>query len=224
MEAGREAVLKQVAESVPDPAASSVPVRMAVDGVDGAGKTVFADELARVLEGMGRAVVRVSVDAFHAVAARRYARGRLSPVGFWLDSYDYTVLTEQVLSPFAPGGDRRFRRAAHDVATDAVLDGPWERAADHCVLIVDGIFLHRDELVGAWDFSVFLHADFETTLERMVNRDGVSPDIDDPRNQRYIGGQRLYLQTCDPAMRARLVVDNSDFDNPVIMQRRGSEH
>ena len=215
----RDSVLKEVAGAVPDPALLGVPVRVAIDGVDGAGKTVFADELAKVLKGMGREVVRVSVDGFHAVRARRYARGRLSPVGCWLDSYDYAAFDEQVLSPLSPGGSRRFRRAVHDVATDAVLDEPWELAGDEAVLVVDGIFLHRDELVGAWDFSVFLDVGFDVSVARMVVRDGASPDLEDPRNQRYIGGQRLYLQACDPAGRARMVSDNSDWDEPVIMRR-----
>ncbi len=67
-------------------------VRVAIDGVDGSGKTVFADDLTGVLRAAGRTVVRVSVDDFHQPRALRHHRGRDSPVGFWLDSYDYSVL------------------------------------------------------------------------------------------------------------------------------------
>ena len=58
-------------------------VRVAIDGVDGAGKTTFADELADVLDDLGRPVIRASVDGFHNPRTIRYARGRQSPVGFF---------------------------------------------------------------------------------------------------------------------------------------------
>ncbi|GAA1988609.1 hypothetical protein GCM10009838_59330 [Catenulispora subtropica] len=204
---------------MPDPAVSGVPVRVAVDGVDGAGKTVFADELAATLQTMGREVVRVSIDGFHAVEARRHARGRLSPEGFWLDSYDYAAFERHVLAPFAPGGSRIYRSAVHDVDTDAVLDTAEQTAPDECVLVVDGIFLHRDELRAMWDFSLFLDVDFATALARMVHRDGASPDGQDPRNRRYSEGQQLYLAACHPADRASMVIDNNDFSQPVIRRR-----
>ncbi|WP_246580249.1 hypothetical protein [Deinococcus aestuarii] len=53
-------------------ARSAAPVlRVAIDGVDGAGKTTFADELAGVLRERGRTVIRASVDGFHAPRATR---------------------------------------------------------------------------------------------------------------------------------------------------------
>jgi len=53
-------------------------VRVGIDGVDGAGKTTFADALATTLQQQGRPVVRVSVDDFHHPRAIRYARGRMA--------------------------------------------------------------------------------------------------------------------------------------------------
>ena len=41
------------------------PVRIAIDGVDGVGKTTLADELAGVLSSGERPVIRASVDGFH---------------------------------------------------------------------------------------------------------------------------------------------------------------
>jgi len=44
------------------------------------------------------------------------------------------------------------------------------------VLVLDGLFLHRDELVGVWDLSVFLQAPFAVSVARMAARDGSNPD------------------------------------------------
>ncbi|MET1071989.1 MAG: uridine kinase [Umezawaea sp.] len=187
-----------------------------MDGVDGAGKTVFADELALVLRQRGREVVRASVDDFHQVRALRHARGRTSAEGFWLDSYDYTGFRTELLDPFGRGGGHRFRRAIHDLDTDEPVAPPPEVVPPGSILLVDGIFLHRDELVRAWDFSIFLSVGFGVSVPRLALRDGGSPDVEDERNQRYVGGQRLYLAACDPASRATLVVDNDDLTRPVL--------
>src|SRR5215831_11443014 len=77
-------------------------VRVGVDGVDGVGKTVFADMVARAVEAQGRGVIRVSVDGFHNPRKDRYRWGRASPEGFYLDSYDYAGLKRVLLDPLGP--------------------------------------------------------------------------------------------------------------------------
>ncbi|WP_439656642.1 uridine kinase [Lentzea sp. HUAS TT2] len=191
-------------------------LRVAVDGVDGSGKTVFADELAHVLSGRGHEVVRASVDDFHQVRALRYVRGSTSAEGFWLDSYDYDRFRAELLEPFGKGPGHRFRRGIHVVETDELVDAPLENVTSGSILLVDGIFLHRDEIAHHWDFSIFLSVGFEVSVARMAVRDGASPDVEDERNRRYVGGQRIYLETCDPAARADLVVDNNDVSAPVL--------
>jgi uridine kinase len=189
-------------------------VRVAVDGVDGVGKSTFAAELAEALRAAGRPVVLVSVDGFHHDRQTRHRRGRRSPEGFWLDSYDYEALRENVLVPFAPGGSRRYRTAVHDVVTDVTLDLPWLTAPEGAVLLVEGVFLHRDELLHEWDLTVFLDAPRATTVARMADRDGSSRDQDHPSLARYVEGQRLYLQACRPQERAHVLVDNTDLARP----------
>lgn len=173
-------VLRTVAEAIPAADGDSC-IRVAVDGIDGAGKTVFADELAAVVRRHRRTVIRVSADDFHNVRAVRYQRGRDSPEGFWLDSYNYDRLRSDVLDPFGRGGSRRYRPAAHDLRTDAVLSPAPLTAPPGAVLILDGLFLHRDELASCWDLSVFLDAPFAVTARRLADRDGSDPDPDTPR-------------------------------------------
>jgi uridine kinase len=187
----REAVLRRSADEILEASAT----RVAIDGVDGAGKTTFADELADALAPDGREVIRVSADDFLNPRAVRYAPGRWSPEGFFLDSYDYAALDRCVLRPLAPGGSRRFRRRAFDLEADAPLDAPEEIAAAGGILVLDGLFLHRDEPRGAWDYSVFLDVAFAVSVARCAARGTTwaSPDVDAPSNRRYVGGQEIYL-------------------------------
>jgi uridine kinase len=80
MTPARTAVLERVAAAVLAlPAVGTV--RVGIDGVDGAGKTTFADELREALTPSGRPVIRATVDGFHNPKTVRYRRGRSSPEG-----------------------------------------------------------------------------------------------------------------------------------------------
>jgi uridine kinase len=192
-------------------------IRVAVDGVDGAGKTIFAAALAGAVEMSGRAVVTSTVDGFHHSRGIRYRHGRDSPSGFFEDSYDYAALRRCLLDPFGPAGDGHYRRAAFDHHRDAPVAAAVEVAPPGAVLIVDGLFLHRPELREVWDFSVFLRVGFAEAFARMAVRDGCPPDPDDRANRRYLEGQRRYLRECRPEDYATVVVDNTDVTSPRLV-------
>ena len=194
----------------------SHPVRVAIDGVDGVGKTVLADELSDTLSDCGRSIIRASVDGFHNPRSIRYRLGRNSPEGYFQDSFNYAALATALLTPLGPGGTRRYRRSVFDYRTDSQTTRPVETAAQDAILLFDGVFLHRPELVSHWDFSVFLDAPFEVTIPRAALRDDRSADVAAPENRRYVEGQQIYLQTCDPRSRATLVINNKDLTSPTI--------
>lgn len=192
-----------------------------VDGVDGAGKTTFADELAELLRESGLEVIRISMDDYFNPQTKRYAQGRSSAKGYFEDSYDYTRFSDEVLEPLGHGGSGRYRTEAYDLKSESSVKSPWRVAPDHAVVIIDGMFIHRDELCSSkkkkvWDLSVWLEVPFEESFLRMASRDEKrNADPEDPRNARYYQGQLLYLQSCDPAHRADIVVENAAPHAPV---------
>ncbi len=187
------------------------PLRVAIDGVDAAGKTTLADELAGAVGSLGRPVIRASVDAFHRPAKLRHQRGRLSPEGYYRDTFDYAALLGSLLEPLGPGGSLEYRTASFDRAADRPLDAPLERAPGDAVLLLDGIFLLRPELFSHWDVSIFVHADFEVTVPRALRRDPGDPAETRRRyRERYVPGQRIYLAECRPHARCSLLVVNDD--------------
>lgn len=212
----RRQVLAALARSVPSRVGSDC-VLVGIDGADGSGKTVFADELSEVLRSTGRPVVRLSVDDFHNVRAVRYRRGRESPKGFWLDSFDYSRLRTDVLEPLGAGGTRRYRPLAHDLASDEVVCSELRTAPAGSVVVIDGLFLHRRELADVWDFSIFLDVPFAVTARRMAARDGSNSDPDHPSMRRYVEAQRLYFAACDPKSMASVIVDNTILAGPRIL-------
>jgi uridine kinase len=214
----RQDVLTAVAQAVSREPTHGV-VRVAIDGVDGAGKTHFAGELAEVLKALGRSVIRASVDGFHNPRAIRYRRGRNSPEGFFHDSYDYEQLRAVLLDPLSPGGSGQYRGAVFDHRSDSPVHAPTQTAARGDILLFDGIFLHRPELRAYWDYSIFLDVTFAVSIPRGAQRDDNSPDPDAASNQRYVRGQELYLRSSEPTRFATVTINNDDLLSPYIVER-----
>jgi uridine kinase len=217
----RTELLEQVAASI---AAVRLdhPTRVAIDGVDGSGKTTFADELVEPVRRAGRAVIRASVDGFHHPRAVRCTRGPDSPEGYFLDSFDYATLKRELLDPLGHAGDANFRAAAFDYRVDRPVGLPRRAAPRNAVLLFDGVFLSRPELQASWDLTIWLDVPFEVTVERAVARDsrggGDAALTRAKYEDRYVPGQRLYLEQCRPRERADIVVDNSIFDRPQVVR------
>ena len=180
---------------------------VAIDGVDGSGKTTFADRLALLVQRQSRAIIRASVNGFHHPRSVRYRRGKADPLGFFLDSYDYRTLRSDLIAPFRNGA-AEIATARFDHRSDQAVEIRCRVGAADVVLL-DGIFLHRDELNGAWDLSVFLSVPFSVSYARMAARDGSDPDPTAESYRRYYEGQRIYLRTCRPERRASVVLDNA---------------
>ena len=93
------------------------------------------------------------------------------------------------------------------------------------MLLFDGVFLLRPELEGLWDVTVWVDVPFEITVERAVARDAgrsaeTAAAIRDKYHGRYVPGQRLYLQQCQPNERADIVFGNAEFERPAVSFRR----
>ncbi|MEK6321144.1 MAG: uridine kinase [Acidobacteriota bacterium] len=186
---------------------------MAIDGLDAAGKTTLAQELAPLIQAHGRPVIRASIDGFHNPARIRYQRGATSPEGYYHDSFNYQALVELLLTPLGPDGALQYCSAVFDHRTDSEIQVPLKAAEVNAVLLFDGIFLLRPELREHWDFTVFVEAAFEVTLARAMQRDlalfGSAEEVRKRYEQRYIPGQELYFEECQPKERAKVVVDNN---------------
>lgn len=186
----------------------SHPLRVAIDGLNGAGTTTLSDDLARAVRSRGRRCLRVSLAGF-----RRPGPGRSEPPDE-SDAFDLPMLRTALLEPLGPGGDRRYRTALSDPAAKMAPPGT--------VVLVDGCYLLGEELEGCWDFRVWVECEEETARARAVGRDRGSfgPDIDRRYRERDMPTQRAYLDAVDPAPKADVRFVNNDPDHPVLVVRR----
>lgn len=194
------------------------PLRVAIDGIDAAGKTTLANELAPLIEEHRRVVIRASIDGFHRPRAERYRQGPDSPQGYYEDAFDFASLQEALLEPLGPTGNGLYRQAAFDFRTDTPLVAREEHAPLNAVLLVDGVFLLRPELDHLWDYRIFVQVDFEIALQRAMERDqplfGDAEAVRTRYLQRYLPGQQFYFQRDQPQERADVIVDNNEPASP----------
>ena len=213
----RDELLDYLAEAVGSVTAAH-PTRVAVDGPPAAGKTTLADELAVVLRMQGRDVIRATIDDFLFPRAQRYPRGEYSAEGCYFDTHDYDALNRVLLNPLVPGGDRRFQDAVYDHTTDTVLSPCVTVAPADAVLVFDGVFLMRPELIDRWDLRVFVSIELEKTVDRAVIRQrqvSSRADVERRWRERYIPSQQLYYAEVRPTEHADIVVHNGEPQQPV---------
>lgn len=199
------------------------PTRVAVDGRTASGKTTLADEVAAELRDRGRTVIRASVDGFHRARADRYRRGRLSAEGYLDDARDWNAFRDELLCPLGPEGSLEYRTATVDLERDRPMDR-WTTTADaEAILIVDGSFLQRNELVAEWDLVIFIDLSSAVATSRGVARDAT--DLGGERRAREAHEKRhqaafaLYEARNSPRSGAHVVVGNDDWQQPCIIVR-----
>jgi uridine kinase len=218
----RGEMLSRLAEAVGS-VTTAHPTRVAVDGPPAAGKTTLSDEFAVVLRAQGREVIRASIDDFLLPRSQRYRRGEYSAEACYHDSFDFEALHRVLLDPLGPGGDRRFQQAVYDRSTDTALSQPVTTAPADAVLLFDGVFLMRPELIDRWDLRILVSAPFEETLDRARTRDrelyGSTTEVERRFRNRYIPAQQLYFATVRPTDHADIIMYNDEPQQPAWVAR-----
>ncbi|MEN8173886.1 MAG: uridine kinase [Chloroflexota bacterium] len=201
------------------------PVRVAVDGIDAAGKTILADELGRRLEEMDRSVIRASIDGFHHPREIRYQRGKDSAEGYYRDSFDYEAVKKVLLEPLGPDGKLTYQKAVFDHQENRPINMDFQKARSDAILLFDGVFLLRPEMYAYWDIKIFVDIEFDESTARAIKRDvpllGNEELVRERYKKRYIPGQMLYFVESSPKEKADFIVKNDKVSNPEIIKKSG---
>lgn len=195
-------------------------VLVGIDGKDASGKTRFADGFATYLAAhTERQVMRVSLDDFFNPRRIR-KQNPDEPRGCYEDTFDYSAIRNKLLVPFKSKGE--YVEKTFDYNLDAYVKAEEKCATPETILVIDGVFLQRAEMVDFWDVVVLLRVEGDVAIERGTRRDAERiGDYGSARKkftERYIASQKLYYDECHPEEKADIVVDNTDFLNPRIVK------
>lgn len=129
-------------------------------------------------------------------------------------------MKKYLLLPLLKNGGIEYRRRIFDFTTDAPVESESIHSPGDFILIFEGVFLFRPELLEYWDVKIFVDISFEESLRRALARDGKLfggiEKIKERYTRRYIPGQKLYLELCHPISLADIVVHNEELANPVL--------
>ncbi|MBL7788982.1 MAG: hypothetical protein JNL75_04020 [Chitinophagales bacterium] len=187
---------------------------ISIDGVDAAGKTTFAYQLSNELKKINKKAMVISIDHFHQPKEIRYQKGVDSPHGFYLDSYDYNTFINRCVMPFRYG-DKKILTQSFNLQKN-IQEEVYCELDNDTIMLVEGIFLHRDELFELWDYSIYLDVKIETSWARNLKRSLESnPNLDIENyksrfHKRYRAGQEFYFEKCRPKLRASMVINNNN--------------
>jgi uridine kinase len=84
------------------------------------------------------------------------------------------------------------------------------------IVIIEGVFLFKKELLKYLDLKVFLDISFPESVRRAIARnDHVRAwDIENQYAEKYHAGQRLYFRLHDPKSSADITINNEDYLHP----------
>ena len=202
-------------------ASKDKPVRVAVNGIEGSGKTSFVLELVHYLVQQGIQAVHVGIDGFHNQKSYRYRQGRDSAQGYFEDSYNEAAFVEKVL--LASQEDvPRYTAAVHDLETDELFELKTVALPQRSVIVTDGAYLFKPSYLPHWDLKVYLKVPFEVARVRGTQRDAELLGGVEAAHTKYItryhAASQIYIEACDPEKVADIIFDNSDFRNPELIK------
>ena len=191
------------------PQASSL---VAISGIDGSGKSTIAQQVVERLQGRGLNAVSIGLDAWHHPPEKRFNKDAPAQ-HFYHHAFRFDELFHLLINPL------RHNRSAHITVeltrlpeNDLYLHSYDLDEVD--VIVLEGIFLFKNELRENYDLAFWVECSFETALRRAVlrNQEGLSEEeiIRDYRTI-YFPAQRLHFRRDDPKSMVSGIVENDQL-------------
>lgn len=200
--AAGEAALRALHDDAP-PAA----LRLGVDAAVPGDRALVADALTALLAGDARPVLRVRAEDFLRPRSVRLESGPHDPDAGYESWYDTYALLREVLDPLSPGGSRRWLPTLWDAERDRATRERPRDAPPGAVLVLDGPFLLRWELSGAFDAVAHLSTSAAAIARRTHAAD----------TARVGGAWARYLDETGPAARADVLARAEDPRRPALV-------
>jgi uridine kinase len=149
---------------------------VAVSGIDGSGKGYVASRLSRALQEAGLRVATINIDGW-----LNLPRTRFSVVNPAQNFYERAIRFDELFrSLVLPLKTNRFAKVEVDFAQETGLTYSRQTYSfyDIDVILLEGIFLLKQQFQHLYDLSIWIDCTFETALERAIKRgqEGLPPD------------------------------------------------
>ncbi len=197
-------------------------IRVAVDGLTGAGETSCGHELAASLGGLGRPTMRASLDDFKNPwrHAREHGYDRVSGEGYYRNACDFASARDLLLRPAGPDGSGDVVLCGHDPLTNEDHRDTKISAPPDPNLIVGSVFALRPQYNGYWEYRIWLEVEADIARRRGIARDAGLEGIEEAarlHRDRYGLAEESYLAEVCPGALADIIIDNTDIAHPHLI-------
>jgi len=179
---------------------------LGIDGLSGAGKTTYANEITVRLK------ERFSVVVFHIddhlrLRKDRYNTGHPPWYEYYYLQWDVRLLQKRLFKPLKKGACELvlpFYRDEEDFLEDKMVHLP-----KNSLIIIEGVFLQRIEWRGFFDFLIYLDCSREERYRRVLERTRFAGDERERIKKyetRYWPAEEYYENRIQPQRKADWVV------------------
>jgi uridine kinase len=196
------------------------PFVVGVNGIDTAGKTEFSRKLEENLVKHGFKVQLIHIDDFHNPKEIRYS-GENEVENYFYRSLNLELLLDEILEPIKKDNKLDKTIMLLSLDTDKYELFRSYNVDKDTIVILEGVFIFREEIRNYLDLKVFLQVPFELCKERAEKRDvpKFGKDILKKYDFKYTPTQRKYLEMFPPNELADIIIDNSDWNKPYIVRK-----
>ncbi|MDE6763564.1 MAG: AAA family ATPase [Oscillospiraceae bacterium] len=176
-----------------------------IDGLGGAGKSTVSETLRKMFRGDGISVTVLHIDDFIHLKSVRYNDKYAEWECYYNLQWRYDYLINEVIMPIKRGSFSG-KTELYDKDSDTYFLSETDIPVGS-IVIIEGIFLQREELRGVFDYMIYIDIPEEIRLERVLERDGYIGDKEQIKakyENRYFPAERYYVKTCFPC-------DNADY-------------
>lgn len=193
-----------------------------ITGVDCSGKTCFAAGLEDYLKQKGHATQLISLDDFHQPRKIRYAADARDEDYYERVKqglvFDFQRLIGELVATIRLGKYLNKTLTLLDWQTDEFNIEKRFTIGHDTLVILEGVYLFIERPARYLDYKVFLDVPVETWRERARDRD--PEDVFARYETRYLPAQMKYLEEYPPLEAADMIIDNTNWEYPVIVHSR----
>jgi len=185
---------------------------LGIDGLGGSGKTTYAQSIEKSLINEGIQVEVLHIDDFIHPKEVRYNKAIAEWDCYYNLQWRYDYLIKEILAPTQLGNKIDKQIELYDKLTDSYFFKHIKMKADS-ILLMEGVFLQRDELRPYLDYVIFIDVPKEERLHRVLKRDtyiGDKKAIFEKYEKRYFPAEEKYIKEYTPAKKANFTKKVSD--------------
>jgi uridine kinase len=192
-----------------------------ITGLDASGKSQIASVLTKELQQTGKNVLSFSGDSFQF--PKEY-KNDLQEESWAVQHYKRTInfklMIDSLLNPLK-SFPAKIPLSIIDYDTKENIQKDFELNYP-LIIIVESIYLFKKEMIEFFDYKIFLDISIEESLKRTQSRQrdldlyGDKEGVATKYNTKNFPGYLLYLKQDNPKESAEVIIDNNDWQNPIV--------